>query len=101
MRSRAREVERAMAEFETVHGRGPNDDELAAQLAALRYAYTSRGQILIESKDDMKKRGMPSPDRADAVMLAAAKVNLPDSSVHTLDELLTDDDGGLAWAASY
>lgn len=79
----------------------PNDDELAAQLAALRYAYTSRGQILIESKDDMKKRGMPSPDRADAVMLAAAKVNLPDSSVHTLDELLTDDDGGLAWAASY
>lgn len=48
----------------------PNDDELASQLGALRYEYTSRGQIKIESKDDMKARGMPSPDRADGMMLA-------------------------------
>lgn len=80
----------------------PNDDELAAQLAALRYKYTSRGQLLIESKDDMRKRGMPSPDRADAVMLACAKVNLPPAGVHDWDELLSDeDDGALPWAAAY
>lgn len=48
----------------------PEDEELAAQLSALRYTYTRRGQIQIESKDDMRKRGMPSPDRADGVMLA-------------------------------
>ena len=31
---------------------------------------TSRGKIALESKDDMKKRGLQSPDRADAVTLA-------------------------------
>ena len=35
----------------------PGDDELAAQLGSIRYEYTSRGQIKIESKDDMLKRG--------------------------------------------
>lgn len=48
----------------------PADDETAAQLGAIRYKYTSRGQVQIESKDDMRKRGMPSPDRADGLMLA-------------------------------
>lgn len=51
----------------------PDDDEAASQLAALRYTYDSRGRIKIESKDDMRKRGMPSPDRADGLMLAFAK----------------------------
>lgn len=52
----------------------PDDDELASQLAQLKYRYTSRGQVVIESKDDMRKRGVPSPDRADAVMMAFALV---------------------------
>jgi hypothetical protein len=52
----------------------PDDDELAAQLGSLRYKHTSRGQMLIESKDDMKKRGLPSPDRADTLMLLFADV---------------------------
>lgn len=47
------------------------DDELAAQLGSLRFAYTSKGQIKIESKDDMRKRGLPSPDKADSLMLTA------------------------------
>ena len=50
----------------------PADEELAGQLTGLRYEITSRGQIKIESKDDSKKRGVPSPDLADAVMLAYA-----------------------------
>ncbi|OFW99194.1 MAG: hypothetical protein A3E78_14260 [Alphaproteobacteria bacterium RIFCSPHIGHO2_12_FULL_63_12] len=50
----------------------PADEETAAQLSALRYKTNSRGQILIESKDDMKRRGIRSPDRADAVALAFA-----------------------------
>lgn len=47
----------------------PADDDLAAQLGSLKYKYDSRGRILIESKDDMRKRGLPSPDRADAAIL--------------------------------
>lgn len=48
----------------------PNDDELASQLGSLRWNLDSKGRIQIESKDEMKARGMPSPDRADALMLA-------------------------------
>lgn len=71
----------------------PEDDDLAAQLTALRYHYTSRGQVVIESKDDMRKRGMPSPDRADALMLAAAGVRLETTEIveaGDLDDELAD-----------
>ena len=67
----------------------PGDDELAAQLGAIKYKFTARGQVLIESKDEMKKRGLPSPDRADAVMLAYAHVPPPDQIV---DDDEVDDD---------
>lgn len=50
----------------------PADDELAAQLGSIKYRYNSRGQVVIESKDDMRKRGLPSPDRADAAILTSA-----------------------------
>jgi len=47
----------------------PQDETLAAQLASLRYQFASAGQIQIESKEEMRRRGLPSPDRADAVAL--------------------------------
>lgn len=49
-----------------------DDDELASQLANLKWKVNSRGQIIIESKDEMKKRGLSSPDRADGVCYAFA-----------------------------
>jgi len=48
----------------------PNDEDLMAQLANIKFEYTQKGQIKLESKDDMKKRGLPSPDKADALALA-------------------------------
>jgi len=57
-----------------------DDEELAAQLANIKYKFTSRGQIQIESKDEMKKRGLSSPDRGDALMLAFADVKRPEYS---------------------
>lgn len=50
----------------------PEDEDLAAQLVELRFKRTSSGKIQIESKDEAKRRGVPSPNRADAVMLAFA-----------------------------
>jgi len=47
-----------------------NDEETANQLGGLRYKVTSKGKIQIESKDEMRRRGMSSPDRADAIALA-------------------------------
>jgi hypothetical protein len=49
------------------------DDKLAAQLGSIKWGVDSRGRIKIESKDDMRKRGMPSPDRADTVAMAFSR----------------------------
>ena len=51
---------------------GLSDRATVAQLAGLRYKHDSRGRVVIESKDDARKRGVKSPDRAEAVMLAFA-----------------------------
>ena len=48
----------------------PPDSQLMGELAALRYSYESQGRILMESKEAMRQRSLPSPDRADALMLA-------------------------------
>lgn len=52
----------------------PNDEELAAQLSAIRYKGVG-GRTQVESKDEMKRRGVASPDSADAVMLAFLDVD--------------------------
>jgi hypothetical protein len=52
----------------------PSDKQLASELCSIRFKRTSRGQIQIESKEDMKRRGIPSPNRAEAVMLAFAVI---------------------------
>jgi hypothetical protein len=41
-----------------------------AQLNGPQYASNSSGQIVVESKKYMKKRGLHSPDRAEAMLLA-------------------------------
>jgi hypothetical protein len=53
----------------------PDEAELAGQLTGTEYGYVMReGQdkILLESKKDMKKRGLSSPDEADALALTFA-----------------------------
>ena len=50
----------------------PDDRELAGQLLALDYSVASTGQIQVQRKDDLRKRGLPSPDKADALALAFA-----------------------------
>lgn len=48
------------------------DQALIAELTAPKYSFTSSGKILVESKDEMKKRGLASPDLADAFLLTLA-----------------------------
>lgn len=57
-----------------------NDEELASELASLRYKRTSGGQIQIESKAEAKKRGVASPNRAEALMLAVCPTPREDST---------------------
>ena len=48
----------------------PNDNQLIGELAALRYGYDGQNRIQMEGKDEMRNRGLPSPDKADALMMA-------------------------------
>jgi hypothetical protein len=45
----------------------PDDDELEADLICLGYHFKSNGQLMLESKDKLKERGIPSPDNGDAL----------------------------------
>lgn len=49
---------------------GITDDDTLSQLSTLRYSHDSLGRIRVESKDDARKRGQRSPDRAEALILA-------------------------------
>lgn len=63
---------RAKAWFEARGGRMPDDEQLANELASVRYKYTSSGKLQVESKDEMRKRGLRSPDKADSFILTFA-----------------------------
>ncbi len=55
---------------------GPIHEQTQAELVSVKYAIDSSGRIVIEKKEDAKKRGVPSPNRGDAMMLAFAPVRL-------------------------
>jgi hypothetical protein len=50
----------------------PDDPTLEAQLTAVEYKHDANNAILLEKKEEMKRRGLPSPDRADALALTFA-----------------------------
>ena len=50
----------------------PKDDDLLAELVSAKYKFTSSGKMQLESKDGMRKRGLRSPDLADALCLTFA-----------------------------
>ena len=50
----------------------PDDRELLADLGAVDYGYDASDAILLERKDDMRRRGLASPDDGDALALTFA-----------------------------
>jgi len=50
----------------------PKNEKLIAELSSIRYSFTSSGKMKAESKDEMRKRGLTSPDLADALCLTMA-----------------------------
>jgi ribosomal protein S27AE len=53
---------------------GLTDEPTIVQLVGIRYRHNPKGQIEIEKKEDARKRGVKSPDRAEAVILAFAEL---------------------------
>lgn len=63
---------KAKAWLERRDCRLPKDEDLVAELVTVRYKFLSSGKIQIESKDDIRRRGLKSPDKADAFVLTFA-----------------------------
>jgi hypothetical protein len=47
----------------------PDSNSLQGDLVSVGYKFSSSGQLLLEAKEDMRRRGVPSPDEADAMAL--------------------------------
>jgi len=62
----------SMAEWLKGGGVIPNDMQLKQDLATPTYSYDASNKIQLESKDQIKARGMPSPDIGDALALTFA-----------------------------
>lgn len=58
---------------------------LKAELSRPWVDYDNNGRVKVESKKDMKKRGIPSPNMADSLIMAFAPVHKP---FHIPDEIL-------------
>lgn len=73
----------------------PDVDELAEEFGIIRYALRGSA-MLIESKEDMRKRGLHSPDHLDAVVYACAPIGddsrFSPGDIVTEKDLLNDDE---------
>ena len=56
----------------------PDNDTLHADLCGIKYKFDSKSRLVLERKEDMKKRGIRSPDEGDALALTFA---LPEAAV--------------------
>jgi len=75
----------------------PDDDKLRSQMLSIRYRTFSDGLLMIESKDELKRRGLPSPDRLDALVISTSgegamkQDRLPPASVGLSSEALSEE----------
>ena len=79
----------------------PKDDKLIAELTGPKYTINSTGKVMVERKEDMKKRGLRSPDLADALVLtfAAGLDRVPDQRMDRYASKLKKHPKASAWAA--
>jgi hypothetical protein len=69
----------------------PDDERLIDDLCAPDYGYSMAGKIVLERKEEMKKRGLSSPDDADALALTFAAPIAPRKTwEERAIELITD-----------
>jgi hypothetical protein len=67
----------------------PDDPELISQLSGIKYHFDSTGKLAIEKKENMKKRGVSSPDRADAVVLCFSEADYSGFRMEPLGYMLS------------
>ena len=74
----------------------PEDDILVEQLTTRLGKTNSKGKLMLESKDDLRSRGVSSPDRADALVGCLASGGINNSAVaksrKSVFDLIWDDE---------
>ena len=85
----------------------PNDERLKAEMIAARYRIFSDGLIIAEGKDEMRRRGLGSPDRLDALAILCAgegSIGVSSGGAFEISDVGIDDiwpsDGGYAQGES-
>lgn len=66
----------------------PNMSELVAELTCLKLEWNRKGQIRVESKESAKKRGISSPDLADALTMTFAEPAQSQQEYYTSESTL-------------
>lgn len=69
----------------------PDHDKTKSQLTSRQYTVNSQGQIVLESKDTMRRRGMKSPDYADALVLCVQEPPFIASEFHKTTKWFTEE----------
>lgn len=72
----------------------PQNDALKRDLTQIEYDYTDQGQMRLERKIDMKKRGLESPDIADAISFTFAR---PDAAEYEMFDIDDDEDDAMSY----
>jgi hypothetical protein len=78
----------------------PDSDPLQADACGPGYKYDSNSRIQLEKKEDMRRRGVPSPDEWDAVALTFAEPVAPVKDAPALNFVSQFSAGGLGRRAS-
>lgn len=71
--------------FAARDSRIPDDGGLIAELTTIQYGFTTGGKRKVEGKDEMKKRGLKSPDRADAFINTFAVSDIPSTRARSVE----------------
>lgn len=82
-----------------------NDARLKKQLLAIKYSFNNKGAIIVESKRDMRSRGIKSPDELDAVVYATVDTDWLNNEIldgtvieYNMDEEIAQNDGMYSWS---
>lgn len=65
----------------------PDREDIAADLSSIQFSYDAHNRLQMESKPDMRKRGVKSPDFADAMCMCFAELVQEDTAHGLADEL--------------
>ena len=68
--NRKAELWGAMRDWIQDGGSIPDDPELETDLTAVQYGFDGKQRYVLETKEDLKERGLDSPDTADALALS-------------------------------